>query len=243
MVQPDCVIDIMRVEELKDIHQENGHITIGALATHSQICMEAQMPGWAPVLATACREIGSRQIRNRASIGGNLANASPAGDSIPALYVLDAEVRLQSVRSDRWAPVTEFFSGPGDTIRQPDELLTAVRFAPFVDGEKGFFSKIGQRRAMTISKVSAAGALLCEGHTVQRCRLALGAVAPTVIRLTTVEEFLVGKALSPDVIAEAASLAGEVCSPIDDIRSTVAYRCHTSGVLVKRGLMTIMEEV
>ena len=242
-VQPDCVIDITRIAELKGIYQQNGHIVIGALTTHSQVCLDAQMPGWAPLLAAACREVGSRQIRNRASIGGNLANASPAGDSIPALYALEAEVHLQGAHSDRWIPVDTLFSGPGVTVRQPDELLTAVRFAPFMDGEKGFFRKIGQRRAMTIAKVSAAGALLLEGSTVKRCRLALGAVAPTVIRLPRVEEFLVGKALAADVIAEAATMAGEVCSPIDDIRSTVAYRCHTSGVLVKRGLQTILEEV
>ena len=242
-VQPDCVIDITRVAELKGIHQENGRIIIGALATHSQVNLDAAMPGWAPVLVTACREVGSRQIRNRATIGGNLANASPAGDSIPALYVLGAEVRLQSAQSDRWVAVNEFFTGPGATLRQSDEMLTAVRFVPFTVGEKGFFNKIGQRRAMTIAKVSAAGALLFEGNTIQRCRLALGAVAPTVIRLPRVEAFLVGQALSPEVIAEASSMAGEVCSPIDDIRSTVAYRCHTSGVLVKRGLNSIMQEV
>ena len=241
--QPDCVIDITRVAELKGIQQENGHIVIGALATHSQLCMDVEMLGWAPVLVTACREIGSRQIRNRASIGGNLVNASPAGDSIPALYVLDAEVHLQGANSDRWVPVVELFTGPGAMVRQPEELLTAVRFAPFTAGEKGFFNKIGQRRAMTISKVSAAGALFFEGNTIQRCRLALGAVAPTVIRLPRVEELLTGQVLTPDVIEEAASMAGEVCSPIDDIRSTVAYRCHTSRVLVKRGLQSILQEV
>jgi CO/xanthine dehydrogenase FAD-binding subunit len=243
IVKPGCVVDITGLDELSGIHQENGIVTIGALTTHSEVCQSEAMASWAPVLGAACREVGSRQIRNRASIGGNLAHASPAGDTIPAFYVLNAEIQLRSSQGERWISAKDFFTGPGESVRRADELLTAVRLSCFEGGEKGFFRKIGQRRAMTISKVSAAGALVLKDNVVHRCRFALGAVAPTVIRLPDLEAFLSGKQLLPGVIEEAAQIAAQASLPIDDIRSTVEYRRHMAGVLVKRGLNAIMEEV
>lgn len=240
-VKPEAVVDISAINELRGIDYKNDYVVIGALTTHSQICQSMKMGEWAQVLVKACLELGSQQIRNRASIGGNVGNASPAGDSIPPLYVLEAEVHLNSLKGERWVPVEEFFTGPGTTVCKSGELITEIRFRPLERGTKSFFHKIGQRRAVTIAKVSAAGILNLEGTNVRSCRFALGAVGPTVIRLHKAEEFLTGKNLTGDLADEVADLAGELCSPISDIRSTVDYRRRMASVLIRRGLKSILK--
>lgn len=242
-LEPELVVDISKIAELRGIQKKNGHIVLGALTTHNQICRSPEMAAWAPVLVNACRVLGSLQIRNRGTIGGNLGNASPAGDTIPPLYVLEAAVHLRSLQGDRWVAVDRFFNEPGVSVCRPDELISAVRFRSFQDNERGFFLKIGQRRAVTIAKVSAAAVLQMDGKKVQDCRIALGAVAPTVIRLRAVEDALIGAVLSPEAIDQSAVTAGELCSPISDIRSNVEYRRRMAGVLVGRGLKSILREL
>lgn len=242
-VEPEAIIDISAIDELRGIDQQKGYVVIGALTTHSQIRDSVEMKAWAPVLVEACQEVGSPQIRNRGTIGGNVGNASPAGDTIPPLYVLDAEIQLASLQGKRWVTVEDFFTGPGTTVCKPDELITGIRFHPFKEGSKSFFLKIGQRRAVTITKVSAAGILNLEGSKVRSCRLALGAVAPTIIRLNEAEKVLTGKNLTEVLADEAADLAGKTCSPITDIRSSVEYRRRLATVLVRRGLISILQEV
>ncbi len=242
LMSAEAVVDITRIDDLRQLCILDGNIVIGALVTHGEVRHSEQLAGWAPVLVSACREVGSPQIRNLGTIGGNLGNASPAGDTIPALYSLCAEVGLESHAGRRWVPVDQFFVGPGKTVRRPEELIVGVRFPAPEPGERGFFQKIGQRRAMRVSKVSAAGTVLLDGLEVKRCRLALGAVAPTVIRLTQAEMLLTGSLLSTSAIEAVAALAGELCAPIDDIRSTSEYRRTLATVLVRRGLTTILED-
>lgn len=242
-VEPEAVIDISAIDELKGIDQQNGYVVVGALTTHSQICDSAEMKAWAPVLVEACQEVGSPQIRNRGTIGGNVGNASPAGDTLPSLYALDAEIQLASLQGRHWVPVKDFFTGPGTTVCKLDELIAGIRFHPFEEGSKSFFLKIGQRRAVTISKVSAAGILNLEGSKVRSCRLALGAVAPTIIRLNEAEKVLTGMNLTEVLADEAADLAGKTCAPITDIRSSVDYRRRLATVLVRRGLISIIQEL
>jgi len=235
--EPEVIIDISAVDEWKHIQRRDGKIKIGSLVTYRDIEEDGNgLTNDACVLVEACRQIGSVQIRNRATIGGNLGNASPAADAVLALYVLDAEICLESVKGERWIPVSKFIIGPGKTVRKLDEVITAVAFSPMKDGERGFFQKIGQRRAVTISKVSAGGTVLMEGKTIKQCRLALGAVAPTVLRVQEVEAMLTGQPLDSDHITRAAAIAMQTCTPIDDIRSTVSYRRKLAGVLVRRGL-------
>lgn len=241
--EPEAIIDISLLKELDGICRQDGYIQIGALTTHSHICQSTQIAECAPLLAQACRGVGSLQIRNRGTLGGNLGNASPAGDTIPPLYTLESEVRLLSSSGERWVPVNAFFTAPGKTVKRLDELIAGVRFRPLEKSVKCFTKKIGQRRAVTIAKVSAAGVLFFEGKLVHDCRIALGAVAPTVIRLPAAEKTLLGKPLTPERIDEAATLASELCSPITDIRSNVEYRCTMTRVLVSRGLKSILEEM
>jgi len=243
MIQPEVIVDITGLNELRGIRQQDGLITIGAMTTHGEIQHNAELAHMAPLLVKACREIGSVQIRNLATIGGNIINASPAGDTLPALFVLDAEFHLHSMKGDRWVNVSDFFLGPGKTIRGSDEILTHLRFSPLNGTWKTFFGKIGQRRAMRVSKVSAAGGVCLENERIIDCRLALGAVAPTVIRLNNAEEALIGDELNRDKIYKAAHIASKSCCPIDDIRSTIDYRRAMASVLIRRELEKINNEV
>ena len=241
-VKPEVIVDIGAIEELRGVRHSSGYVAVGALTTHGEIEQSPELAAWARVLCNASREVGSAQVRNRGTLGGNLANASPAGDTLPALYVLDAEVHLLRVGGERWVPIADFFTGPGKTACQADELLAEVRFRPTEPGEKSFFRKIGQRRAVRIAKASAAGVMLLDGDIVRRCRVALGALAPTVIRLPLLEEYLTGRQLTPETIDWAAAIAGEACQPITDIRSTTAYRRHVAAVLVERGIRGAIAE-
>lgn len=239
---PEAIIDITCLDELHGIDRQDDYVTIGALTTHSEIRHSQVLASSAAMLVNACREIGSVQIRNLATLGGNLANASPAGDSLPALYVLQSEIHLVHLNGDRWVNIEDFFLGPGKTARRPDELITAVRFHPLNPNWKTFFSKLGQRRALRVAKVSATCALSLDGNRVFDCRLALGAVAPTVIRVRGAEETLIGHPLNHETIGEAAEKAAKACAPIDDIRSTVEYRQAMVGVLIRRELEKISKE-
>ncbi len=224
------------VRELCGIHKENNRIRIGSRATHSEIEHSSILMKYAPVLAHAAAEIGSVQIRNRGTIGGNIVNASPAGDLIPALIALDAVAELHSLYRKREIPLREFFLGPGRTVCRLNELLVAIHFELPDAREHGVFLKIGPRKAVACSKVNVAVQALMHHRTVEWIRIALGAVAPTVIRAPRTEAWLQGKRLSPELIAEARAMVREEISPITDIRSTVEYRRHVAGVLIERAL-------
>jgi CO/xanthine dehydrogenase FAD-binding subunit len=242
---PDRFVSLLALEpvhELCGIHKENSRIRIGSRATHSDIEHSGVLTKYAPVLAHAAAEIGSTQIRNRGTIGGNIINASPAGDLIPALIVLDAVAELQSLRSKREIPLREFFLGPGKTVRHPQELLVAVHFELPDARERGAFLKIGPRRAVACSKVSVAVQGLLHRGIIEWIRIALGAVAPTVIRAARTEALLHGKLLSSSLIHEAKEAVRQEISPITDIRSTAEYRKHVVGILLKRVLESITKE-
>ena len=239
---PQCVIDISAVGELEGLRLVDDAVRIGALVTHSEISASRILKRRASVLADASAEVGSVQVRNLATLGGNIGNASPCADTVPALYVLDAEIHLASSEGDRWLPIAEFFTGPGESVRCPRELITAVRFPALEEEHLGFFQKIGQRRKMRVSKASVAGNVSLDDDTVTECRLALGSVAPTVIRATEAEDYLVGRPLSVETIDETAALASGATRPITDIRSTAEYRRRIIQVMVSRGLSRLKEE-
>ncbi len=234
------LIDISRVEELKGISAGDGHIRVGALTTYTEITHSDIIAQRAGVLAQAAQTVGSPQIRNRGTIGGNLANASPAGDTIPPLYVLDAAIELVSEKGSRTIPVTDFFTGPGKTVLQPREMIASVRI-PINEGWRGVFVRLGQRAALAISKVSLAVCVKATNGHIDQARISLGAVAPTVIRAPRTEELLAGADLSDDLIKKACEMIREEASPITDIRSVAEYRRDMCGVLLERGLKRIIE--
>lgn len=233
---PRTLVDIGSLEELKKIEEKAGRIEIGALVTHARIVNSRRLQEKAFPLTQACAEIGSPQIRAKGTIGGNLANASPSGDSIPPLYVLGAVLTLRSLQGEREVPVDSFFTGVKKTVLQPDELLLKISLPVPASSGRGFFKKLGQRKALAIAKVSLAAWLEVERGKIKSPRLALGAVATTVIRAPQTESYLEGKSLNEEVIDRAARLIQKESRAISDIRSTARYRNEMAGLLLARGL-------
>ena len=238
--KPEVLIDLSRVEELARIEERTNAIHLGAMVTCARIILSELLNQRAEILVAACQRMGSPQIRSRATLGGNIANASPAGDTIPPLLALGASLELQSHSGSRTVPLDAFFRGPRETILAPDELIIAIQFPKPAPEEKGFFLKLGQRSAMSISKISVTGQLHLNMGRITWARIAYGAVASTPIRAHAVEDFLRGKPLTPATIQQAAELAQQTVSPITDIRSTESYRRKMSSVLLRRGLEGLM---
>jgi CO/xanthine dehydrogenase FAD-binding subunit len=238
--RPEAVLDLGRVEELAAWDRADGHLRVGAGVTYTRAIAElaADLPG----LAIAARTVGSPQIRNRGTIGGNLGSASPAGDCHPPLLAVGAEVEVASAAGPRRVPIDEFFTGPKQSALQPDELVCAVHL-PAAAGPQQF-AKVGTRNAMVIAVCSFALAL---DPVAERVGTGIGSAGPTPLRATEAEEFLQGVLSSEGLWASRAPLGeaaaarfGELVAtaarPIDDVRGTAAYRVHALGVLARRTL-------
>jgi CO/xanthine dehydrogenase FAD-binding subunit len=222
---PERVLDLWRLDELRGIALDGGHLAIGALTTYTEIRRSALCREHVPALVEAAATIGAAQIQNRGTIGGNIANASPAGDTLPVLLALDAVFALGSSRGARTVAADAFWTGYRQTALASDELLLRI-LVPLAAGRETRFRKVGTRRAQSISKVVLALSYRDAGPSAPwtGVRLALGSVAPTPIRARATEEALEGRPPTPEVADEAAeTLAGEL-DPIDDVRSTAEYR-------------------
>jgi xanthine dehydrogenase iron-sulfur cluster and FAD-binding subunit A len=235
----DVLIDISRIPDLDKITLEDSHIILGALVTHNQVVASELLRQYALPLVQAAWEVGAPQIRNRATIAGNLITASSANDTISPLLALDAIVTLRSAAGERQVALGEFYSGYRSTVMRPEEMLTAIRFPALTQNERGVFLKLGLRRAQAISVVNATVVVGFEGHTVAKAAIALGSVAATVIRVPEAERALIGKTLTKESIREAAKIASAAPTPIDDVRSTAEYRVEMIKVLVARALRGI----
>ena len=233
-----ALLDLTAVPELKGIEERAGHLWIGAGTTHTELVGSALAARYAPALPQACAVIGGPQIRNRGTLGGNLGNASPAADTVPALFAADAVVELVSVSDRRELPIEKFFTGPGRSVLAPDELILGVR-VPRREGVRAAFLRLGQRRAQAISKVSVAVAMTFRDGRPDWVRVALGAVAPTVIRAPRAEAALRAGGHEGLRLAREA-VRGEV-RPIDDLRSTRAYRTEMAGLLLERAVRRLAE--
>src|SRR3989304_4299161 len=227
------LVDITRVPGLSEVTlYDECQIRLGPLVTHnhcvaSKLVVERALP-----LAQACWEVGAPQIRNRATVAGNLITASPANDTITPLMALDAVVTLASIRERRCVPLREFYTGVRKTVMQPDEMLLDIGFPAMKANERGMFIKLALRRAQAISVVNvavvvefdASNGKALTGQPVARARMARGSVAPTIVRASEAEAYLVGKTLTPEFIARAGELARRAAHPIDDVRSSAEYR-------------------
>jgi carbon-monoxide dehydrogenase medium subunit len=238
------IIDITRIPGLADIWEAEGWIHLGALVTHNQCVASPLIVEKAFPLARACWEVGAPQIRNRATVAGNVITASPANDSITPLMALDAVVTVVSAaRGERTLPIDAFLTGFRRVDLATDEILTRISLRPLAGNERGNFIKLGLRRAQAITVNNIAAVLSFEdGQAVERARISLGAVAPRIVRATAAESFLMGKALTKEIIAEAARLAVDAASPIDDIRGTAEYRRAMVQALTARILRQISEK-
>ncbi len=226
--RPETLLDLTRVEELSRWDADDGWLRIGAGVSYTRAIEELgdRLPG----LAMASRTVGSPQIRNRGTIGGNLGSSSPAGDALPPLYASFAEIELSSVRGDRRVPVEEFITGPKQNVLESDELIAAV-WMPVATGPQQF-AKVGTRNAMVIAVCSFAVSL--NNGNVGTC---IGSAGPTPIRAREAEDFASGlSSLSDDDAAQFGELVASAASPIDDVRGTAAYRRHALSVLARRTL-------
>lgn len=213
-------LDVWGLDELRGIVLDGAVLRIGALATWTAVSRSRIVQRRLPMLVAAAREIGAIQIQNRGTVGGNIANGSPAGDSLPVLAAAEALVELQGLGWTRKVPFTSFYTGYRATVLRPGELITAIEI-PRVDGQQ-WFRKVGTRAAQSISKVVMAGV------RADRPRVAYGSVAPTVVRVPRTEEALAGGA----PMAEAQRVLQEEIAPIDDVRSTAVYRRHVAAALL-----------
>jgi carbon-monoxide dehydrogenase medium subunit len=216
------------------VKEEDGKLVIGAGTTIAQLLANDLIVKKLDVVAQAAATHGSPAIRTAATIGGNLCQASPAGDAILPLMVSDAELVLASAKGERVVAIKDFFTGPGESVRKPDELLIEIR-VPLLAG-KAAFAKLGRRKAQVLAIVSAAVRLEIEGGVCKNARIAIGSMAPTPVRCTKAEALIVGKKVDEALIAECAAQAIAECSPIDDQRATAWYRKEAGTALVARVL-------
>jgi len=214
-------LDLWPLERLKKITAKDDVLEVGALATYTDIIASRTARKWLPMLIDASRQIGGPQIQNRGTIGGNVANASPAGDSLPVLAAADATIVLRNAKELRRVKITEFYTGYRKTVRRPDELILAIEIPR--QERKQWFRKVGTRAAQAISKVMMAAV---RSNTP---RVAIGSVGPTVVRVPETERVLA----TGDIDAAVATLEREI-QPIDDVRSTADYRRTVAGNLLRR---------
>jgi CO/xanthine dehydrogenase FAD-binding subunit len=213
-----------------------GGVSIGALTTYTAIRNSPLLLTRYPMLPLAAAETGGLATQNRGTIGGNIANASPAADTPPALLVYDAELELISTRGGRRVPYAAFHRGYKKMNLGPGEIIARVVLPPRHEGWRSYYRKVGTRRAQAISKVCFAGSLLMDGDVVKDVRIALGSVAPTVVRATLSEDALRGRRLDEAAIGEAERTLTAEIAPIDDIRSTARYRVRVAGNLLREFL-------
>ncbi|MEM0020582.1 MAG: xanthine dehydrogenase family protein subunit M [Fervidicoccaceae archaeon] len=233
---PKKLLDISRINEIRYVRPNENIIRIGGGSRLQELLENIVIRERLPLLASAIREMASWQIRNVATIAGNLCNASPAADSAPPLLVHEAKVRLASTAGSRIVPLKDFFIGPRKTVMRDDEMLTEIE-VPSLEGYSYWYYKLGRRNAFTLSVVSVAVALKIEDGKFSDVRIALGSVAPKPVRALSVEEELVERNADVSLAYRAAELVERDISPISDVRASADYRMKVSKVLIKRALI------
>ena len=235
-LNPRILLHIERVNELRGI-RTNGRVELGSLTTHSVLGSDPVIADRFPAVSEAARTVGGWQTQAVGTIGGNICNASPAADLMPALLVSDAQVTLERVQQERTIPLGDFIKGRRETARAPNELLTSISIEP-ISGRAGeVYLKVGRRGAMEVAIVGLAARLAFDsGDTITDARLALCSVAPRPYRATDAEAVLIGTRGEPDALGEAGRILAGSASPIDDVRSLASYRLATLAPLLERAV-------
>ena len=232
-------LNIWKLPELRGIDVTSSHVTLGALTTYSEVRQNEILVREFPLLARAAMETGSIPTQNRGTLGGNIANASPAADSPPALLVHDAELELIYHTGSRWVPYHGFWTGYKQTGLREGELIRGIRMKREMGDWKQFYRKVGTRRAQAISKVCFAAAAHMKDGQIVEARIALGSVAPTVLRAIKTEQILNGQKPTRDVVNAARKVLAREIAPIDDIRSSARYRLLVAQNLLEEFCKTL----
>ncbi|MBW1787533.1 MAG: xanthine dehydrogenase family protein subunit M [Deltaproteobacteria bacterium] len=235
-IQPRLVVDLGDVKALRYIKEANGWIKIGAMTTISELRDSGLIKRRAPVLWEATHAFAGPLVRNRATIGGNLADASPAADTAVPLLALNARVRLRRIDGRRTIPLNAFFAGYRKTAMKPGEILTEIAFPVNPQGTKYGYHKLGRRNAMAVSVASVAVVLHMRGKTCVGAAVSMGAVASTPIRVKEAEALLKRSKVDPALAAQCGELAARKSRPIDDMRASADYRRTVCGTLVRRAI-------
>ena len=237
---PGTIVDLKRIPGLSGIREEkDGSVTIGALTTMREVETSPVVLKKYPFLAQSAAEVGSVQIRNRATIGGNMANATPSADVAPALLVLEAKAKITGLNGERTIELEQLFRGPGQTVMSPEEILTAIVIPPVSPALVGEYIKFSPREMMDLAYIGVSVALVLNGNQ-KRCekaRIALGAVSPTPMRARGAENLLEGQILTEELAEEAGAEAAAEYKPISDVRSSAEYRREMVRVNTKRALL------
>ena len=235
---PAAIIDIHSVEELRGIRERPDGLWLGALTTHRVLAESLLVESWSPCLVEACKTVGAIQIQTRGTLGGNIANASPAGDTLPMLMALDAEVEVASAaRGTRRIPMAYLFKGYRSLNMEPDEIVVGIFLPEPHVGDHTHFRKVGTRLAQAISKVVMGARVRVIDGIVSEARVAFGSVGPTPVRCSAVEAALTGRPIDP----QAARLVEDAIQPINDVRSTARYRSKVACNVLEAWLTNLVK--
>ncbi len=232
--KPGRVVDLGAIDALRGIEVEADAVALGARTTVTDLLTAPEIAAEAPGLVEAAQVFAGQMVRNAATVAGNIACGSPAADLVPPLMTLDAEVTLTSAADERTVPLADYYTGYRADVRRPGELITRIRWPRLPKNSVHSFYKLARRKGDAITVVGVSVALSVADGRCSRARIALGAVAPAVMRASKAEAMLEGAALTPELIEEAARQAAAECAPIDDVRASADYRRHGVHVLTRR---------
>ena len=238
--EPEHLVDINNVESLKGIREENGEIIIGAMTSESALINSSLLQEKCPLLPEAARSIGDPQVRNRGTIGGDIAHGDPGNDHPALMMALDANFTLVGARGSRQVAATDFYLGTFYTALEADEILTEIRFAPLSDGTGTSYHKL-KRKTGDFATAAAAAVIEMSGDTCQSARIALTNLAPTALRASDAEAVLTGQAITDDLIEQAAQKVMDICDPAEDLRGDAEYKTHMGGEMTRRAIRTAIE--
>jgi CO/xanthine dehydrogenase FAD-binding subunit len=240
---PGVIIDVKKIPEMVSITEKNGAFTIGAATPAAVMGEHKKLRKTWPGVVEACNLIGSTQVQGRASAGGNLCNASPAADSVPALVAAGCIVNVAGPKGKRKVPVEQFNVGPGKTSLKPGEIVVSLTLPKRPKGASDAYLRLIPRTEMDIAVVGVGVSLAMKGDTVVDARVGLGAVAPTVLLVDKAAKALIGSKLDDAALDAAAAACSDACKPIDDKRGTIKYRTKIAGVLLKRSAMIARDRI
>lgn len=232
--EPPVMVDLKRIDRLMAIEHHDGMWVVGAAVPAADLTQNAEFSAMFPGISEGAGLIGSDQIQNRSSLGGNLCNGSPAADSVPAMIAADARAVIAGADGERTIPVAEVVTGPGRTSLAEGEFVVEFQIDDAPSGTGDAYLRMIPRTEMDIAVVGAAVRLSMQGGKVSSAGVVLGAVAPTAVRVADAEAALVGSTVDDDTLAAVAAAASAACNPIDDKRGTIEYRTQVAGVLAKR---------